>query len=88
MVNEYEYGIFIRLIVPSNQMAGAKAVEEERIGLSRRKLHEIVSKVESQAFYDGYHLAMDFAGGSCKATFCLDIECSALMPGKGCRHPL
>lgn len=53
-----------------------------------RKLHEIVSKVESDAFYDGYYLAMGFAGGPCKRAFCYNAECNALTSGKGCRHNL
>jgi predicted metal-binding protein len=54
---------------------------------SQIKNHEIVSKLEAEAFYDGYHLALGFAGGSCKSAFCHDVECSALK-GEGCRHPL
>ena len=45
-----------------------------------------MSRVEAEAFYDGYHLALGFAGGPCKTIFCPDVECSALIPGQGCRH--
>ncbi|MFC1956569.1 DUF2284 domain-containing protein [Chloroflexota bacterium] len=51
------------------------------------KNFEIVSKIESEAFYDGYYLAMAFAGGPCKGALCPNDECSALVPGRGCRHP-
>ena len=88
MLKEYRFGVFIRLIVASDQMAGERASEEDRMGPFRMKIQEIVSKLESTAFYDGYHLAMGFAAGSCKRSFCPDIECNALAPGKGCRHPL
>ncbi len=49
-------------------------------------LYSIASKVESAAFYDGYYLAMGFAGGPCKPYFCPKTECTALIPGKGCRN--
>jgi predicted metal-binding protein len=88
MLKEYEYGIFIRIVLPSDHMAGVEAFEEDRIGLDLRKLHEIVSRVESHAFYDGYYLAMGFAGGPCKRAFCHNVECCALISGKGCRHSL
>ena len=76
------------LIIPPDQIAGEKAVKENKMAPYRRRLNEIVSKLESQAFYDDYPLAMGFVAGSCKRTFCPDIECSALVQGKGCRHPL
>ena len=50
--------------------------------------HEIVSKIEAEAFYDGYHLALGFACGPCKAAFCPEIECNALTTGQSCRHRL
>ncbi len=52
------------------------------------KTYEIISKIESQAFFDGYHLALGFACGPCKKFFCDKKECSALIPGQPCRHPL
>jgi predicted metal-binding protein len=88
IVREYHQGVFVRLMIPSDQIAGEKAMEENRMKPFRRKIHEIVSKLESEAFYDGYPLALGFAAGSCKRTFCYDVECAALSPGKGCRHPL
>lgn len=50
-------------------------------------MDEIVSKIESAAFYDGNHLATGFAGG-CKGLWCPDEDCSALQIGGTCRHPL
>lgn len=88
IVQEYHHGIFIRLLIPSDQIAGKEAVEENRLHPFRKKIQEIVSKLESEAFYDGYPLAMGFSAGSCKRTFCPDVECAAMTPGKGCRFPL
>jgi predicted metal-binding protein len=88
MIQEYKHGIFVKIIIPADQIAGEKAAEENRLAPYRRKINEVVSKIESQAFYDGYPLAMGFVAGSCKKAFCPDIKCSALVQGKGCRHPL
>jgi len=88
VLKEYKNGVFVRLIVPSDQMAGNRAFEEDRMRSFRKKIQDIVSELESAAFYDGYPLAMGFAAGTCKRSFCPDIECSALTSGKGCRYPL
>jgi predicted metal-binding protein len=88
VLQEYHWGIFVRLVVPSDQIAGEKAIEENRMRPFRKNIHDIVSRLESEAFYDGYPLAMGFAAGSCKKTFCPDAGCSALIPGQECRHPL
>ena len=37
-----------------------------------RQVYEIVTAVESAAFYMGYHLALGFAAGNCRAVFCAD----------------
>jgi predicted metal-binding protein len=55
---------------------------------SSTKHLKIISKIEAEAFYDGYHLALGFGGGPCKPVLCRGIECSALVPGQPCRHPL
>jgi predicted metal-binding protein len=74
--------------LPSRKMAGVEAKKKRLYSPSYRKTFEIVSKVESEAFYDGYYLAMGFACGSCKSVFCPNIDCEALLPGGACRYPL
>jgi len=86
VVNNFKYGIFIKLEVPSRETAGTEA--KKLAGSSFRKLAEIVAKIEAQAFYDGYYLAVGFGGGSCKSIFCPDEDCQALAPGQSCRHSL
>ncbi len=85
VVNNYRYAIFLRLEVPATEIA---STEQKVRVTSQRKNHEIVSRLEAEAFYDGYHLALGFAGGPCKRSFCPEVECQALIPGQGCRHPL
>ena len=55
---------------------------------ARKKIAEIVKLVEDAAFYDGYYFAMGFGAGTCKKTWCSQMDCQALEAGKGCRAPL
>lgn len=88
IVKNFRHAIFTKLEVPSEEVAGTEARDKGLMVPGNRKLHEIVSKIESEAFFDGYHLALAFASGPCRDVFCPDIECSALVPGQPCRHPL
>lgn len=51
-----------------------------------RKLSDTVSRIEHQAFYDGHHLAIAFAAGSCRSHYCNFMEC-AVLKGEPCRFP-
>jgi predicted metal-binding protein len=88
VVGNFSYGIFLKLEVPPEHTAGQEAIDKGLFNPYRRKLSEIAAKIEAEAFYDGYHLALAFASGSCKGTFCPDMECQALLPGQPCRYPL
>jgi predicted metal-binding protein len=88
VVEKFNYALFIKIDIPPEETAGKTAIRENLAHPYRKKLFEIISKIESQAFYDGYHLALGFAGGSCKRVFCPDDDCTALKPGKGCPHRL
>ena len=80
LVGGFSYAIFFRLAVSSGQQADIDHA-------IKVKTLEIVSKIEAEAFYDGYYLAVGFGGSGCKDIFCADQECSALTPGQGCRYP-
>jgi len=88
IVKNFQYAIFIKIEIPSIEMAGPEVKLKRLHVRGQRKNHEIVSKIEAEAFFDGYHLALGFAGGPCKSTFCPNDKCSALVPGQACRHPL
>ena len=80
IVSNFQYALFIKQVF---------AVDSDKGLPSQSQPHffEIISKIEAAAFYDGYYLAMGFAGGPCKSAFCPDEECSALLLGQPCRHP-
>lgn len=86
IISKYRYGIFIRYDVPSEEFAGP-AVARNSTRRGQQKMHDIVTKLESAAFYDGYHLAVGFGCGPCKHIFCPTEPCSALTIGGACRHP-
>lgn len=52
-----------------------------------RKIRDIVIRIESMAFYDGYYLSTSFAAGSCHADLCKFQECLVLK-NQSCRFPL
>jgi predicted metal-binding protein len=86
IVGMYSHGLFFRLDVPTSEFAGP-AVARNGTMPALLKTHQLVTNIESRAFYDGYHLAVGFAGGSCKSIFCPGQPCSALVTGSPCRHP-
>lgn len=88
IVNNFHHAIFTWFKVPPEILASHRDEDVKERLRTTMKNHEMVSRIEAEAFYDGYHLALGFANGSCKHILCPDIECSALTPGQGCRHPL
>lgn len=53
----------------------------------QRKIHDIVSAIESIAFNDGYYFAVGFSAGGCKTALCSGMVCQFLDSGR-CRFPL
>ncbi len=50
--------------------------------------YEIVTVIESAAFYMGYHLALGLASGNCRSVFCPDEKrCQAALKGHTCIRP-
>jgi predicted metal-binding protein len=88
-LGSYKYGIFILLRVPPEEHAAKDYYEPAKHQIPGAiKMFEIVGQLQSEAFYDGYHLATAFGGGpSCKRVFCPEMECSG-MTGGACRHVL
>ena len=87
IISKYRYGVFIMLQVPPEEQTGDYDNPKHPVP-GARKMYEIVAKVQSAAFYDGYPLALGFAGGpSCKRVFCSAVECKGIK-GERCRMAL
>ena len=88
IVSKYKYAVFIMLKVPPEEQTGKDYLNPKHKVPGAIKMYEIVAKVQSAAFYDGYPLALGFAGGpSCKRVFCAAAECKGIK-GEGCRMAL
>jgi predicted metal-binding protein len=61
--------------------------DKERMAAFRSIL-EIVSKLESAAFYDGHYLAVGFGAGSCFSSLCDPKLGCQVLKGEKCRFPL
>jgi predicted metal-binding protein len=81
-VQLFRYAVIFTITIPSREVAGLNTGGAHNKYL--RKMFEIISKVEAQAFMDGYYFALGYAPGPCKAIFCPDVDCSVLQ-GKPCR---
>ena len=88
IVKSFRYGIFSRMQVPSDEFAGQEAMKKNLMARGHLNNYAVASKIEAEAFYDGYYLALGFACGPCKPFFCPGKECQALILGKTCRHRL
>jgi len=53
----------------------------------QKKIHDIVSAIESIAFNDGYYFSVGFSAGGCKTALCSGMPCQFLDSGR-CRFPL
>jgi len=99
LVDSYKYALLVKLEIPSSTITGedlgimdegGKLVPSKallHLLKSYRKLNDIVTDIESQAFYDGHYLATSFAAGSCHASLCNLQECMVLKD-QPCRFPL
>jgi predicted metal-binding protein len=83
----YKWAVFFALDVPSEVIVRDKATIKERVA-AYQDVYQIVTDIESMAFYDGHYLAFGFGAGSCRHTFCgLQKDCEALK-GNKCRFSL
>ncbi len=85
-VKNYRFAIFFKLEVSPPVIVRNRETILERAA-AYKKVFELVSAIESTAFYDGHYLAAGFAAGSCKSTYCYKAEC-AVLKGERCRNEL
>jgi predicted metal-binding protein len=84
LISKYKYATVFRIKVPVQEL-----LDERTASISRVKVLEIISKVESKAFYDGYYFALGLGAGPCRLALCAGERCAALVtPGSACKHAL
>jgi predicted metal-binding protein len=86
IIGRYKHAILLKLEVQPRVIVRDRTTIIERVN-AYKKVFELVSTIESMAFYDGYYLAMGFAAGSCKSTYCYKVDC-AVLRGERCRNEL
>jgi len=99
LVGGFQHALLIKLEVPAEIIAGegdvkispqGKIIPNQTLSTllkSYRKVNEIVTKIESQAFYDGHYLSTAFAAGSCHAALC-NFQACQVLDKQPCRFPL
>jgi predicted metal-binding protein len=86
LLKSYSYGVvFIRRM--SSKLLKRDRNDKERKAAFRSIL-EIVSKLESAAFYDGHYLSVGFGAGSCFSSLCDPKLGCQVLKGEKCRFPL
>lgn len=84
--SRYQWAIILKNdVVPAEDFADGTRYRSE--AKHEKNTVEIVNKIESLAFADGYYLAMGFGCGSCRRTLCSGLSCQVLEGGQ-CRFPL
>jgi predicted metal-binding protein len=83
---QYRYAVALKLDVPPAVIVRDRETIVERVE-AYKAVFDLVNRLESEAFYDGYYLSVGFGAGSCKSTFCYKNACTVLQ-GEKCRLAL
>lgn len=86
LLAQYQTAVVYRLDVPAAVIVRDRQTIHERVE-AYKKSFSMAGALESAAFYDGHYLSVAFASGSCKSTYCFDLDCAVLGKQK-CRHNL
>ncbi len=87
ILKSYAWAVFFTMDVPLEVIVRDRDTIKERVE-AYQKMYKMVSEIESRAFYDGHYLAFGFAAGSCRHTFCGQMDTCQAMEGKKCRFSL
>lgn len=87
LLSAYKWAVFFTRDIPPEVIVRDKATIKERVA-AYQAVFDIVSAVESMAFYDGHYLAFGLAAGSCRHTFCGQEKNCRVMEGEKCRFSL
>ncbi len=88
-VRLYQRGVFLRMATdPKMPDYGGGPIADPAHRQMYFRVYEIVTLLESTAFYMGYHLTIGLAVGNCRSIFCADEKrCWGMIKGKACLHP-
>jgi predicted metal-binding protein len=88
-IKAYQNGIFFRVKGDARMPDyGGGQVSDPNHRESMQRVYEIATVLESESFYMGYHLAIGFATGNCRAIFCAqESSCWAAVKGRKCVQP-
>jgi predicted metal-binding protein len=84
VLKEYESAVFFVKDVPAEVIVREEGNIPELVA-AYQKIFEIVSKIESMAFYDGHYMALGLSAGSCRHVFCGAQENCRALEGEICR---
>ena len=87
ILKKYRFAILFIKEVHPEVIVRDKATIKERVA-AYQEVYKIVNDLESLAFHDGHYLAFGFGAGSCRHTFCGQMESCQAMEGKKCRFSL
>jgi predicted metal-binding protein len=74
-------------IIPADDLADQDKIKQGAYIKHVQEIAEIVAKIETMAFADGYYLALGLASGGCKDFLCRDNLCQVIDGGR-CPYPL
>lgn len=86
LLKGYSHGVFFLRRVNAKQLKLDRNDKERKAAF--RSILEIVSRVESAAFYDGHYLTVGFGAGSCFSSLCDPKLGCQMLKGEKCRFPL
>lgn len=86
LLPQYPCAVVVGVSVRPEAIVRDRETIEERVA-AYQTVAQVVSAVESAAFYDGHYLSAGFGAGSCKSTYCHKLPCAVLV-GDKCRHNL
>jgi len=88
-IKAYQNGVFFRVKGDARMPDyGGGQVSDPNHRERMQRVYEIATVLESESFYMGYHLAVGFATGNCRAIFCAEeSSCWAAVKGRKCVQP-
>ncbi|MBT7070616.1 MAG: DUF2284 domain-containing protein [Anaerolineae bacterium] len=86
LLKGYSHGLLFVRRVSSDLLKRDRRDKERKAAF--RSILEIVSKLESAAFYDGHYLSVGFGSGSCFSSLCDPKMGCQILKGESCRFPL